>query len=113
MGHFLAALVGTCLEQALGTSVTWLKGALAVSVAILLMQFTKSLHPPAGATAFYAATAEHGQVLSFQFFVTKEGFFFSSFSWTRTCSHTCSCGNSDHESEKKQKLSQVLGPCTS
>jgi CBS-domain-containing membrane protein len=32
----------------------WLSSALAVSVAIVLMQITKTLHPPGGATALIA-----------------------------------------------------------
>ena len=52
-GHVISALVGvTCWK--LLASHPELAGALAVSLAIVLMQFTRTLHPPGGATALIA-----------------------------------------------------------
>ncbi|MBF0590398.1 MAG: HPP family protein [Magnetococcales bacterium] len=52
-GHFLSALVGVALFQSLG-DIPWLAAALSVSLAIVVMQLTKTLHPPGGATALIA-----------------------------------------------------------
>ncbi|GAW93961.1 HPP family protein [Calderihabitans maritimus] len=52
LGHIISALVGvTCYKL---VSVPWLSAALAVSLAIVAMHLTKSLHPPGGATALIA-----------------------------------------------------------
>ena len=62
-GHFLAALVGVCitklfhlLPEAQFESLRWLAGALSVGTASVLMSMTKTVHPPAGATALLCAT---------------------------------------------------------
>ncbi|OGG95444.1 MAG: hypothetical protein A2508_10135 [Candidatus Lambdaproteobacteria bacterium RIFOXYD12_FULL_49_8] len=52
-GHFLSALVGVACFQFFG-DMPVLAGALAVSLAIVLMQLTITLHPPGGATALIA-----------------------------------------------------------
>lgn len=52
-GHILSALVGVTAYRYLGAH-PWLAAALAVSVSIALMHFTKTLHPPGGATALIA-----------------------------------------------------------
>ena len=52
-GHVLSALVGVLAYQVLGGHM-WLAAAVAVSVAIALMQLTATLHPPGGATALIA-----------------------------------------------------------
>ena len=52
-GHFLSALVGVTCFQWVGFEPI-LASALAVSLAIALMQATKTLHPPGGATALIA-----------------------------------------------------------
>ncbi|MCB2378101.1 HPP family protein [Hymenobacter sp. BT635] len=52
-GHVLGALVGVTMQRLLGQEV-WLAAALAVSVSIVVMQITKTLHPPGGATALVA-----------------------------------------------------------
>lgn len=55
-GHIFAAIVG-CIIQYIpnnGYDLIWVKGALAVSIAITVMNITKTLHPPAGATALIA-----------------------------------------------------------
>jgi CBS-domain-containing membrane protein len=52
-GHVLSAVIGVTAVQFLGEQ-PWLASALAVSTAIALMHFTKTLHPPGGATALIA-----------------------------------------------------------
>ena len=52
-GHFISGLVGVACQQTLGSTV-WLAAALAVSLAIVAMLATKTLHPPGGATALIA-----------------------------------------------------------
>lgn len=52
-GHVLGALVGVTVHRLVGQEL-WLAAALAVSVAIVAMQVTKTLHPPGGATALIA-----------------------------------------------------------
>lgn len=52
-GHIIAGLIGVAAYQLFGR-VNWLAAALAVSFAIAAMLATKTLHPPAGATALIA-----------------------------------------------------------
>lgn len=52
-GHIISGLVGVACYQFLGETI-WLAGAMAVSVAIVAMLATKTLHPPGGATALIA-----------------------------------------------------------
>ncbi len=52
-GHVISALIGVTVQQMVG-EVFWLAAALSVSLAIVAMQFTKTLHPPGGATALIA-----------------------------------------------------------
>lgn len=52
-GHILSALVGVASFQLFGSTI-WIASALAVSVAIVVMLATKTLHPPGGATALIA-----------------------------------------------------------
>jgi len=52
-GHFLSALVGVACFQFFAFEPV-LAAALSVSLAIALMQATKTLHPPGGATALIA-----------------------------------------------------------
>ena len=52
-GHFLSALVGVSCWLLLAAHPA-LAGALAVSLAISLMQITRMVHPPGGATALIA-----------------------------------------------------------
>jgi CBS domain-containing membrane protein len=52
-GHFLSALVGVTAFKLVGSHAT-LAAALAVATAIAVMQLTRTLHPPAGATALIA-----------------------------------------------------------
>ena len=51
-GHLICAIVGVTFNYLFTQS--WLAAALAVSVSIVLMQVTKTLHPPGGATALIA-----------------------------------------------------------
>lgn len=52
-GHLICAIVGvTCYK--LFPDQLWLSSALSVSVSIVFMQITKTLHPPGGATALIA-----------------------------------------------------------
>lgn len=52
-GHILSGLVGVACYQLLGDAI-WIAAALAVSLAIVVMLATKTLHPPGGATALIA-----------------------------------------------------------
>jgi len=52
-GHLVCAFVGVTIHKLIPGEV-WLSSALSVSVAIVLMQVTKTLHPPGGATALIA-----------------------------------------------------------
>lgn len=52
-GHLICALVGVTFYKLLPDQI-WLSSALSVSISIVLMQITKTLHPPGGATALIA-----------------------------------------------------------
>ncbi|MEE1943748.1 HPP family protein [Pedobacter sp. KR3-3] len=52
-GHVICALVGVTIYKLIPGQL-WLSSALSVSVSIVLMQITKTLHPPGGATALIA-----------------------------------------------------------
>lgn len=52
-GHVLSALVGVTVHYLLPNEI-WLSSALSVSLSIVVMQITKTLHPPGGATALIA-----------------------------------------------------------
>ncbi len=52
-GHVISALVGVLCCKFFGGTV-WVASALAVSLAIVTMLLTKTLHPPGGATALIA-----------------------------------------------------------
>lgn len=52
-GHLVCALIGVTIHKLVPNEV-WLSSALAVSLSIVLMQITKTLHPPGGATALIA-----------------------------------------------------------
>lgn len=71
-GHFISALVGVCVAklfhllpeevpegagQITYHDVEWLCASLSAAVAVVLMQITKTTHPPAGATALLPATS--------------------------------------------------------
>ena len=51
-GHVVCAIIGVTVSYLI--SEIWLAAALAVSLSIVAMQITKTLHPPGGATALIA-----------------------------------------------------------
>lgn len=63
-GHFFSALIGVCIAKLFHLLPTeeryneleWLAASLASSISIVVMQITKTTHPPAGATALLPAT---------------------------------------------------------
>ena len=57
MGHVVAALVGIFIRQNIPLP-HFIELPMAVSLALLLMFMTKSLHPPAGGTAIMALNVE-------------------------------------------------------
>ncbi|HEY4618401.1 MAG TPA: HPP family protein [Flavobacterium sp.] len=54
-GHLISAIVGVTVAKFV-PDILWLTAALSVSISIVLMQLTKTLHPPGGATALIAVT---------------------------------------------------------
>lgn len=52
-GHLISAIVGVTAHK-LVPDILWIAAPLAVSSSIVLMQITKTLHPPGGATALIA-----------------------------------------------------------
>lgn len=54
-GHLICAIIGVTIFK-LFSGELWLACALAVSLSIVAMQITKTLHPPGGATALIAVT---------------------------------------------------------
>ncbi len=54
-GHLVSAIIGVTVCKLL-PDVLWLTAPLAVSLSIIAMQYTKTLHPPGGATALIAVT---------------------------------------------------------
>jgi CBS domain-containing membrane protein len=54
----LSALAGTAVFQVLGS--VWYSAALAVALAVLAMMFTRTVHPPAAATALIAVVTGQG-----------------------------------------------------
>lgn len=54
-GHLISAIIGVTIQKLI-PDVIWLSAPLAVSLSIVFMQITKTLHPPGGATALIAVT---------------------------------------------------------
>jgi CBS domain-containing membrane protein len=52
-GHILSALVGITVYKLMPDNIE-LASALAVSLAVVVMHYTKTIHPPGGATALIA-----------------------------------------------------------
>jgi CBS domain-containing membrane protein len=52
-GHFISALIGVSVYKLIPDPI-WISAPLAVSLSIVVMQMTKTLHPPGGATALIA-----------------------------------------------------------
>ncbi len=55
-GHVISALIGVTVQKLI-PEIIWIAAPLAVSLSIIAMQVTKTLHPPGGATALIAVTA--------------------------------------------------------
>lgn len=69
-GHFLSAIIGVTVHQ-LVPSHLWLAAALAVSLSIVVMQMTKTMHPPGGATALIATIgSEKIKALGYMYVLT-------------------------------------------
>ncbi|KAF2100513.1 HPP-domain-containing protein [Rhizodiscina lignyota] len=70
-GHFIAALVGVILAKIFEShnhpETLWVAGSLATAIAITVMQFTKTTHPPAGATALLAVIDDQIRALSWYY----------------------------------------------
>ena len=54
-GHLVSAIIGVTVQK-LFPELIWIAAPLAVSLSIVFMQITKTLHPPGGATALIAVT---------------------------------------------------------
>jgi CBS-domain-containing membrane protein len=54
-GHLVSAIIGVTVQKFV-PDILWISAPLAVSLSIVLMQVTKTLHPPGGATALIAVT---------------------------------------------------------
>jgi CBS domain-containing membrane protein len=54
-GHLVSALIGVTVQKFV-PDILWITAPLAVSLSIVFMQITKTLHPPGGATALIAVT---------------------------------------------------------
>ncbi len=54
-GHLISAIIGVTVYKFI-PDIVWLTAPLAVSLSIVFMQITKTLHPPGGATALIAVT---------------------------------------------------------
>jgi CBS-domain-containing membrane protein len=52
-GHFISAIIGVSIHKIIPNEL-WLSSAFAVSLSIVIMQITKTMHPPGGATALIA-----------------------------------------------------------
>ncbi|MBI3518689.1 MAG: HPP family protein [Bacteroidetes bacterium] len=52
-GHLISAFIGVLIYKLIPDNM-WLSSALAVSLSIVAMQITKTMHPPGGATALIA-----------------------------------------------------------
>jgi CBS domain-containing membrane protein len=51
-GHVISALIGVTIQKLL-PDIIWLSAPLAVSLSIIAMQITKTLHPPGGAICMF------------------------------------------------------------
>jgi len=54
-GHLVSAIIGVTVLK-IFPDVLWITAPMAVSLSIVMMQITKTLHPPGGATALIAVT---------------------------------------------------------
>lgn len=66
-GHIVSAFIGVCMYQLFG-SFPWLASSLAVSCSIIMMQITRTIHPPGGATALIATIgSEEIKIMGFKY----------------------------------------------
>lgn len=73
LGHVLSAIVGVSCSLLLKDNLA-LAAAIAVSLSIMLMHITRSLHPPGGATALIAVIGgEHIHALGYWYVITPIG----------------------------------------
>lgn len=69
-GHLISAFTGVVIYKLL-PDIIWLNAPLAVALSIVLMQITKTLHPPGGATALIAVIgSEKIRALGFMYVLT-------------------------------------------
>ncbi len=69
-GHLISAFIGVTVYKII-PDIIWLSAPLAVSLSIAAMQFTKTLHPPGGATALIAVIGtEKIKALGYLYIVT-------------------------------------------
>ncbi len=66
-GHLVSAICGVTVAYLLN-DIIWLAAPLAVATSIILMQYTRTLHPPGGATALIAIIGSDN--------IEKLGFFY-------------------------------------
>jgi CBS-domain-containing membrane protein len=57
-GHLIGAICGCTMRIAIDPYEQSMACALSVSIAIIIMEFTETLHPPGGATALLAVTIQ-------------------------------------------------------
>lgn len=55
-GHVISAIIGVTIFK-IFPDIIWLSAPLAVAISIVAMQYTKTLHPPGGATALIAVSS--------------------------------------------------------
>lgn len=69
-GPFISAFIGVAIYKLL-PDIIWLTAPLAVSLSIVMMQVTKTLHPPGGATALIAVVgSEKIKALGFLYVIS-------------------------------------------
>ena len=69
-GHLISALVGVTIYKLL-PDIIWITAPLAVALSIVVMQITKTLHPPGGATALIAVIgAEKIKTLGYMYVIS-------------------------------------------
>lgn len=69
-GHVISGLAGVAMYKVF-PDILWLAAPLAVSFSIILMQITKTLHPPGGATALIAVIGtEKIKAMGFWYFLS-------------------------------------------
>ncbi|MBI5665396.1 MAG: HPP family protein, partial [Nitrospirae bacterium] len=72
-GHVISAVIGVASYQMFNEHM-WLASSVAVATAVALMHFTKTLHPPGGATALIAVIGgENIHDLGFSYAIVPVG----------------------------------------